>query len=394
MQTHSDWRNVALISLCQALAFSVTSMQIFVGSLIGHELASDPSWATLPVAAMVVGTASLVVPLTLAMQRLGRRKVSAFAMLAAAASALLSAWSIEQRSFVGFCLGMGGTGVAMAALAQFRFWAMESVLPERMPTAAAAVLIGGVAAAMLGPQLALWGNALTATAFVGAFLLAACLLISVALLVMTTRDIPVAALATTEPARPLSAMLASRWFWTALITGTVAYAVMTTLMTATPLSMHHGQGHSLEDTKWVIQSHIIAMFLPSLITPLLAQRVGLPGTILLGVLLYGLTIGFALSDSSVTGYWSALVMLGLGWNLLFLAGTSLLPQTHLPSERFRAQAFNDGFVFTTQALASLGAGALLHWLGWQALLWICLPVALLPMALLLYARAKPMMAAS
>jgi predicted MFS family arabinose efflux permease len=150
-------------------------------------------------------------------------------------------------------------------------------------------------------------------------------------------------------------------------------------------------GHPLTDTKWVIQSHVAAMFLPSLFIPIISRYINLQGMIIIGVGIYLICITVALIDPSLLGFWSSLVLLGLGWNLLFVAGTSLLPLTHAPEDRFRVQAFNDGFVFSCQALASLSSGFMLSVFGWHSLLLFCLPLCSIPLLTLLMSRRNSRM---
>jgi MFS family permease len=158
---------------------------------------------------------------------------------------------------------------------------------------------------------------------------------------------------------------------------------MSFVMTGTPISMHESYGHSLTDTKWVLQSHIAAMFLPSFITPVLVRYMGLRGMMVAGLICYCLAIAVGYSDNSPQGFWTQLVLLGIGWNFLFIAGTTLLPDTHHENERFKAQSINDFTVFSFQALAALSAGWALNLIGWQPMVLLCLiPVAVMLMALL------------
>ena len=159
--------------------------------------------------------------------------------------------------------------------------------------------------------------------------------------------------------------------------------VMTFVMTGTSISMHNHHGHSLMDTKWFIQSHIAAMFLPSLVMPWLIRVFSIKGMMIAGLLCYGATIGIGLMDTSVQGFWFQLVMLGVGWNFLFVSGTVLLPSTYLAGEQFKAQAFNDGTIFSIRAAASLSAGLAIGATSWQGILLLCLiPIAVMIIFLL------------
>ena len=162
---------------------------------------------------------------------------------------------------------------------------------------------------------------------------------------------------------------------------TIGYAVMSFIMTATPVSMHVMDGHSLSHTKMVIQSHIVAMFLPSLVTGGLIKRFGTSRIMIAGLVAYLICIAFAFSGHFIHNYWVALVLLGVGWNFLFVAGTSLLPQTYRENERFKVQAFNEFFLFSSQAMAALSAGWVVYSFGWELLLIITIPFILAQLVL-------------
>jgi MFS transporter len=178
-------------------------------------------------------------------------------------------------------------------------------------------------------------------------------------------------------------MLGNHTLLLAVTSGAIAYIIMSFVMTATPISMHIHHGHSLEDTKWVIQSHIAAMFLPSLLTAWLFKALSIRGLMIAGLLCYGATIVIGLLDVTVLGFWGQLVMLGIGWNFLFVSGTALLPTTYREGEQYRAQALNDSVVFTSQAIASLSAGFAISVLNWQTILLLCLlPIAVMIAAMI------------
>ena len=163
---------------------------------------------------------------------------------------------------------------------------------------------------------------------------------------------------------------------------------MSFVMTGTPISMHHFHGHSLVDTKWVLQSHVAAMFVPSFIAPILFKHLNIRGMMLAGLVCYCGTIIIGFTDTSVGGFWLQLVLLGIGWNFLFVAGTALLPLTHNDKDRFKAQAINDSVVFTLQAVAALGAGWAINLLSWQQMLVGCLIPIIMMLTVLLWERGK------
>jgi len=378
-----DYKNAWVLSLSNAVAGSILPLMHLAGTLAGSTLAPSPSWATAPIALMILGTASSVVLVTRTMQNLGR-KMGIYVFLGVGLLVcMLAMTALEFGSFSLFCLASFMLGSFNATLLQGRFAAMESVGIEHRTTAASMFMGSGIIAAFIGPEIALIGKDVFSTAYQGSFLLAAgCILISsVMLTAYTPKLVPQAP--DIKSNLPKAQLFKNPTFCLALASGTIAYVVMSFIMTGTPISMHESYGHSLTDTKWVLQSHIAAMFLPSFITPVLVRYMGLRGMMVAGLVCYCLAIAVGYSDNSPQGFWTQLVLLGIGWNFLFIGGTTLLPDTHHENERFRAQSINDFTVFSFQALAALSAGWALNLIGWQPMVLLCLiPVAIMLMALL------------
>lgn len=371
--------NVGVLSLTSALVFAATPMMMLLGSLLGFELAPSSSLATLPITLMIVGTAVGVWPVTQVMKRLGRRKALWCFIVVEVLACWLAGQSLVTESFLLFCFSAVLIGFANAAFQQIRFAAMECVAQEHAATAASAILLAGVGAAFIGPELALMGENLSVVAYQGSYWLVAGSAIAAAFLLLLYQPAPAKKLVLKHQARTTTQLLKNPVFCLAVASGAVGFVVMAFVMTGTPLSMHHHFGHSLQDTKWVIQSHIAAMFLPSLIMPWLIKRLTIKGVMVGGLLCYSVTIVVGLMDTSVDGFWFQLVMLGVGWNCLFVSGTALLPTTYQEGEQFKAQAFNDGTVFSVQAVASLSAGLVISTYNWQVVLLLCL----IPMAIML-----------
>lgn len=378
-----DYKNAWVLSLSNAVAGSILPLMHLAGTLAGSTLAPSPSWATAPIALMILGTASSVVLVTRTMQNLGR-KMGIYVFLGVGLLVcMLAMTALEFGSFSLFCLASFMLGSFNATLLQGRFAAMESVGIEHRTTAASMFMGSGIIAAFIGPEIALIGKDVFSTAYQGSFLLAAgCILISsVMLTAYTPKLVPQAP--DIKSNLPKAQLFKNPTFCLALASGTIAYVVMSFIMTGTPISMHESYGHSLTDTKWVLQSHIAAMFLPSFITPVLVRYMGLRGMMVAGLVCYCLAITVGYSDNSPQGFWTQLVLLGIGWNFLFIGGTTLLPDTHHENERFKAQSINDFTVFSFQALAALSAGWALNLIGWQPMVLLCLiPVAIMLMALL------------
>ncbi|PCH52911.1 MAG: MFS transporter [Cellvibrionales bacterium] len=366
--------NVWVLMCSQALTMSIASFLVFLGSIIGRQLAPDPSYATLPVAAFIVGSALATLPVILSMRKFGRKSIFIGCALLSACGSMLAIYGLAQQSFVLFVSAIVVMGLGLAAGQQYRFAAMESVSAEEMATAASRVLIGGIVAAFLGPEIAVLGKNIFEVAYAGSFALLIGLT-ALAVLVLSFYKETVAVEQTGDDnSRSFSALLAQPVLWVALLSGLAGFAVMSLVMTATPLHMHFENGHSLVATKWVIQSHIVAMFLPSFFVPWLVRRIGELGLISLGAMAFLIMVIAVYSRYEFMNYWVSLVLLGVGWNFLFIGGTTLLPRAYQESEKFKVQAFNDFTIFGIQAVSALMAGWLLASYGWQTLLLVTIPV--------------------
>jgi|TARA_B110000879_G_scaffold209816_1_gene298448 MFS family permease len=381
------FRNVWVLTLSNALAASIMTLMILVGSLVGAKLAPSAQWATLPIALTVIGTAISILPATACMQRLGRKRALWAFMGLGIFACWLASSALEQQSFTLFCIAAVLLGSTNAALQQTRFAAMESVAPESAATAASLMMCGGILAAIIGPELAVAGAHLTPVDYQGSYWLAAVTVILGAVLLAFYKPTPIAEVQRTASTSSTLSIIRNPTFILAVTSGAVAFVVMSFVMTGTPISMHHVYGHSLADTKWVIQSHIAAMFLPSLIAPLLFNKLGIKGMMATGLACYCGTIGIGYFDISVSGFWLQLVLLGIGWNFLFVSGTALLPRTYQERDKFKGQAINDLTVFTFQALASVSAGWALGLINWQQMLLLCLlPILMMGVMLLIEGR--------
>ena len=362
------WR----LMLTYALMMAGTSLTVLIAGIIGSHFAPSPGLATLPVALSIVGLATSTLPTGRLQHRYGRRKVFIGYGFLALSAALLAALSLVQHSFVGFCAATVMMGWSAAAGHQYRFAAMECVSAEQAPKATSVLLFGGILAAVVGPEIAVRGQFLLATPFAGSYLLLAGIYILGIVLMAFYRDARAGEFLHGRHGRPLREVIRSPVIILAVAASALGYGVMSFIMTATPISMHVHHGHSLDATKFVIQSHIAAMYLPALVFPWLQARFGYNAMMWAGVAVYAFCLLVAVFDTSFLHYWFALILLGVGWNFLFLSGTNLLPSAYRPEERFRVQAANDFAVFSLQAAVSLTAGWLLHLWGWQVIIALCL----------------------
>lgn len=360
----SVWR----LMLAYALMMGGTALTVLLAGIISLELAPEPGLATLPVALAVVGVAASTLPTGRLLQRFGRRSVFLAYGVLAIGSALLNAYALMQGSFLFYCSGAFLMGWSAAAAHQYRFAALELVAPERAAQATSVLLFGGILGAFIGPELAVRGRHMASTEYLASYLLLACAYVIGLLVIFFYRDAPLPESTVDESRRPIGEILRQPVVILAIASAATAYGVMTFLMTATPISMYEHAGHSLEATKWVIQSHIAGMYLPALVFAGLVSRFGLKRMLWFGVAAYAVTLAVAAVDTRLLHYWLALVMLGIGWNFLFLGGTNLLPRGYSRSERFRVQSVNDFLIFSVQAIVALGSGWFLLHAGWSGVL--------------------------
>ncbi len=378
-------RNVLVLALAQALSSFGNVTLALVGGILGARMAPTPALATLAVTAAVVGLACMSVPAALTMRRYGRRRGFIGSAIGAAATAVLGAVAVQLHSFTLFCASAFLLGGNWAFAQQYRFAAAESVPQPRVSQAVSWVMVGTLAAAYLAPLTAVAVKDLVGREYVGSFLCLALVFLAAASVLSALRLEEPAAEAH-DSSTPVSAFFARPSFSIAVLAGVVAFGVMNLVMTATPISMHVMDGHSVDATARVIQSHVIAMYLPSLVSGFLIARLGLTVMMCLGVAAFTASAGSALMGHGLQHYWWSLVLLGLGWNLLFVSGTTLLTESYRPAERFKAQAINEFVMFGVMASASLAAGALLHLAGWKAVNRMVLPVLAVMLAAALLLR--------
>ncbi len=328
----------------------------------------------------IVGLAAMSIPAALLMQRIGRRPAFIGSALLAALAALLCAYAIVRNEFVLFCVAGLLIGGNMAFVQQYRFAAIEFVKPEDAGRAASTVMIGTLIAAFVGPTL---GGAVSDVGdwpqYTSSFITLAVLCVCAALVLTRLPTISTKRLEQqTASSRSLKQLMANPAFRLAVLAGLSSYAVMSFIMTATPLSMHIHDGFSTGETTAVITGHLLGMYLPSLATPWFVAKLGVRGMMLAGVAINIVCIVIcAFVGRHFVHYFSALLLLGVGWNLLFVGATALLSSTYSDGERFRAQGFNDFMVFGSQALASLSAGFAIETLGWEILNLVTLPLLLM-----------------
>ena len=368
-------RNVVVLFFGQVIFLTGTVTLVTLGGIVGSQIAPDPALATLPLSLMVVGTAAGTVPAALLMQRIGRRAAFLGAAGLGFLGAVIAGAGLGASSFAAFTAGATLVGVTLAFSAQFRFAAAESVPPDRVGWAVSIILVGSIGGAILGPEIVARSPGFNPEQpYQGAmYALAAVYVVGAAVLLGFRNVAADRAEGEALPPRPLPSVVAQPRFLVAMAAAVVGQGAMVFVMTATPLSMHVVDGYSIEETARVVQAHVVAMYLPSLVSAPLLARLGTTRLMAVGALTMGATVAIGLAGREIMHYWWGMVLLGVGWNFLFIGGTTQLVSTYRASERFRAQAVNDFGVFGMSAVASLLAGTLLHSFGWHTVLWTIAP---------------------
>jgi len=369
-------KNLSLLTISQVFGFTAATITVFLSGIIGSQITSIKSLSTLPTALYVVGTAIFTILAARIMSKIGRRLGFIFAALGSSVSSLLAAFAISQQNFILFCISCLILGMGAAFNHQYRFAAAESVEKEKVPRAISILMLAGVVAAFLGISSANYTkNLIPDHLYVGSYLLLVVFTFMPAIFLFFYKNNEKIKLDFNNKynGRRLFEIIFQPRFLQAIIAATFAYVVMSFLMTATPLSMHVMEKMSLENTGLVLQFHLVAMFLPSLITGHLIKKFGHSNIMYIGVLFFVVTIILSLFEQTFANYMTALIFLGLGWNFLFISGTSLVVLTYKEEEKFRVQGINDLIIFSTMALASLSAGVLLSLTSWQIMNLICIP---------------------
>ena len=366
-------KNLWLLILSQIFAFTAAPVTVFLSGIIGSQFSPIKSLATLPMALSVVGIAIFAIFAAKLMSIIGRRLAFILASIGSSLASLMSAYSIIIESFILYNLGCFLIGAGVAFSHQYRFAAVETVDKDLAPKAISIILLAGIGSAFIGPNLAnISKDLISEHLYAGSYVALAALTLTSTIFLLFYKDGHKKADDIKINSRSYFQLISQPRFLQALIASAFAYAVMSFLMTATPISMHVMEKISIAKTGFVIQLHITAMFLPSLITGNLIKKFGHSRIMYAGVLLFSITILTSLFEQSFLNYLVALVFLGLGWNFLFISGTSLLVLSYREEEKFKAQGFNDLIVYSVQAVASLSAGIFISLTSWKIMNLICI----------------------
>jgi MFS family permease len=377
--------NVLRLAAATALGGANSTVIFATGSIIGAEIAPDPALATLPLSMFVVGLAAGTLPTGWISRAYGRRVAFVIGCGLGALCGALAAIAISTGAFALFCAATFCGGLYAAVVQSYRFAAADGASPSFRPKAVAWVLTGGIFAGIVGPQLVQWTMNLSPHLFAASYVgQGAVALLAIAVLAGVNAPRP--APADLHGGRALSEIVLKSDFLIAALCGVVSYALMNFVMTSAPLAMRMC-GHSLSDSNLGIQWHVIAMYGPSFVTGSLIARFGAKRIVALGLALEAVAALIGLNGISVAHFWTALVVLGIGWNFGFVGASALVLETHTPPERNKVQAFNDFLIFGTMAVGSFSSGQILANSGWSMVNMVVFPpVAIALAALLLLTR--------
>ncbi|RTZ17288.1 MFS transporter [Vibrio aquaticus] len=369
-------RNVWLLSLCQALLMTGNILLISVIALVGKAIAPSLSLITLPVALQFLGLMSATIPASLIMGKLGRKKGFSIGNLIGISGASVSTYALSQEMFYLFCVGTFLLGIGIGFGTLYRFAAIEVCDESARHRAISISMAGGVLAAMLGPNLAIYSQQWSGDGlYVGAFMALIGLNVLALCLLQTIQFPPIHENQLDTKAEPIKDIIKAPNFMLSVFAAMVAYAVMNILMTATPLAMI-GCGFDFEKAAGVIEWHVLGMFVPAFFTGRLIERFGARNMILSGGLLFVVCIAINIHGQSIWHFSLALILLGVGWNFMFIAATGLFSQSYSSRNKSKAQAFNEFFVFSCVTITALLSGWLESTVGWEMMNIYVLPFVL------------------
>jgi MFS family permease len=369
-------RNAIVLAFAQAMAGGNNTVLLATGAITGAVLAPDKTLATVPITVYVIGMWLGTLPVGALARRFGRRTAFQIGTMCGVLTGLICCTGVLYGSFALFNVGAFFSGLYAAAHQAYRFAAADTASEAFRPKAISWVLVGGVLAAIIGPQVVIATKDLLPPYLFAATYLAQAGVAVVAGLILTFLKIPMPPKVTSANAgRPLSEIARQPKFIVAVVCGIASYSMMNMVMTAAPLAMVECN-HTVTDAALGLQWHVLGMFVPSFFTGTLIARFGVVKVIAAGFAILLLSAVVSISGITIWHFWIGLVLLGVGWNLGFIGATTLVTETHRPQERTRVQSFNDFLVFGSMAIGSFGSGKLLAVYGWAAVNEVVFPVVL------------------
>ena len=370
-------RNLFILSIGQIFSFTSPVVSVLLSGIIGAGMTNINYLATLPTALMIVGTAVGSLFASKIMKMKGRKFGFSLASIINSFFSLICAYAVLINSFNLFCIGNLAIGLSVAFAQQYRFAATESVETSNIPKAISLILLLGIVASLLGANIVSVTKDFYITTYVGSYIAMSLLTIIPFFFFLFYQNEDKVDQKEIKSQKTIFQLLSNKNIQLSILSAGVGYTTMSTLMTATPISMKMMHGFSLFSTGIVLQLHVIGMFLPSLITGDLINKFGHKKMIYAGIIIMLSTIATHFVFETYYGYMIGLILLGVGWNFLFVSGTSLLVVSYNKEDKFLAQGLNDFVVFSSQSIGALSAGILLFSTSWKTLNLICLPLLIL-----------------
>ena len=370
--------SILLLSICFSLSASTSSLSVSASSIVGFQIAENKALATFPLTFHLLGTMLAGIPASMLMKFIGRRYGFLIGTGIGTFGAASASLAIIYSSFPFFCLSIFCLGILNGFAQLYRFTAVEVSSIELRTKAVSYVMLGGIAAGFIGPAIAAEGKDYIENAqFAGSYLSIILLYFFIVIIFMRIRLPQPSVEEQTGDTRPLKVIFMQPKFIVSVLSAMIGYGVMAMIMTATPLAMTKGNGYPFSDAAFIIQWHALGMFAPSFITGSLIKRFGAVQIIFTGILLNFICIAISISGTELINYWSALVLLGVGWNFMFVAGTTMVTETYQPAEKAIVEGVNDFLVFGTAALCSLLSGVLQTSFGWETVNLSTIPLLLI-----------------
>ena len=370
-------RNLFILSIGQIFSFTSPVVSVLLSGIIGAGMTNINYLATLPTALMIVGTAVGSLFASKIMKMKGRKFGFSLASIINSFFSLICAYAVLINSFNLFCIGNLAIGLSVAFAQQYRFAATESVETSNIPKAISLILLLVIVASLLGANIVSVTKDFYITTYVGSYIAMSLLTIIPFFFFLFYQNEDKVDQKEIKSQKTIFQLLSNKNIQLSILSAGVGYTTMSTLMTATPISMKMMHGFSLFSTGIVLQLHVIGMFLPSLITGDLINKFGHKKMIYAGIIIMLSTIATHFVFETYYGYMIGLILLGVGWNFLFISGTSLLVVSYNKEDKFLAQGLNDFVVFSSQSIGALSAGILLFSTSWKTLNLICLPLLIL-----------------
>jgi MFS family permease len=382
-------RNAVVLAMGQALAGANNTVIVTTGSIVGAMFAPDRSLATLPASMMVCGMWAGTLPMGFLARRFGRRVAYASATIAGTLAGLIGYAAMLRGSFWLYLVSAFLGGLYASSHMSYRFGAADTASAEFKPKAIAYVMTGGLLAAILGPQLVIYTKDLMPPyLFAASYLGQAAFAALAGIVILTFFRAPGGAhFTSTKAGRPIAEIARQPKFVVAAVCGVASYALMNLMMTSAPLAMFDC-GHSVSDAALGIQWHVLAMYGPSFFTGSLILRFGVARIAAAGLVLLALSAVAGLAGTTVAHFWTALILLGVGWNLAFVGATTMVTDCYRPEERNKVQAFNDFLIFGSMAIGSFASGSMLAHFGWYLVNVVMFPVVAVAGAMLAWQAVR------